>query len=180
VPRITDHERRRARRAAPPFTYPEVGASAGALPSGYRHLDVERRLGAGTDRFQIVVERLLSWEMHRRAGLLVDPARPRVLAGDVAVLSLLLGPWPIVAPVRVVDVVDEPRVRGFAYGTLPGHPETGEERFLIHHDADDTVRATIRAFSRPARWFSRLGGPLARHVQDRTTDRYLDALAVEQ
>ena len=64
--------------------------------------------------------------MHRRAGLLVDPARPRVLAGDVAVLSLLLGPWPIVAPVRVVDVVDEPRVRGFAYGTLPGHPETGQ------------------------------------------------------
>jgi uncharacterized protein (UPF0548 family) len=77
----------------------------------------------------------------------------------------------------VVAVDDRPRVQGFAYGTLSRHPASGEERFLIHHDADDTVRATIRAFSRPGRWYTKLGAPLARHVQDRTTNRYLDALA---
>lgn len=166
-------------QAGPPFSYPDVGASAGALPPGYRHLSVERHLGTGPDRFETAVERLMTWDMHRRAGLRVDGAGPRVTAGGEAVVSLLLGPWSIAAPVRVVDVVDEPNVRGFAYGTLAGHPESGEERFLVHRDADDTVRATIRAFSRPARWFSRLGGPLARHLQDRTTDSYLDALAAD-
>jgi uncharacterized protein (UPF0548 family) len=85
--------------------------------------------------------------------------------------------WPVGAPVCVVDVVTAPARQGFAYETLPGHPECGEERFLLNHDPDDTARATIHAFSRPARWFTRLGAPVARHVQDKTTSRYLDALA---
>ena len=82
----------------------------------------------------------MTWDMHRRAGLLVDHTPPIVTAGQVAVISiLLLGQLPIGAPVRVVAVIDEPTVHGFAYGTLPGHPESGEERFLIHHDTDDTA-----------------------------------------
>jgi uncharacterized protein (UPF0548 family) len=97
----------------------------------------------------------------------------------VAVLGIMFGPWRIDAPVRVVEVIAEPTVQGFAYGTLAGHPESGEERFLIHHDPDDTVRATIRAFSRPNRWFTRLGRPLARQVQNDFTRRYLDALAAK-
>ena len=179
-PDDTPGGRESARLAALPFSYPEVGASAGNLPPGYRHIIVERRLGAGFDRFETAVERLLTWDMHRRAGLLVDFASFRVTAGQVAVISILVGQLPIGAPIRVVDVVDQPIVRGFAYGTLPGHPEAGEERFLIHHDPDDTVRATIRAFSRPARWYTKLGAPLARRIQDKTTNRYLDALAAGQ
>jgi uncharacterized protein (UPF0548 family) len=35
------------------------------------------------------------------------------------------------APCRVVYVIDEPDIRGFAYGTPPGHPESGEERFAV-------------------------------------------------
>lgn len=180
MPRITDAEISRARLEALPFSYREVGSSAGVLPAGYRHLEVERRLGAGAERFEIAVQRLMTWDMHRRAGLLVDLARPTVTTGGVALLSMLFGPVTIAAPVRVVEAVAERRVRGFAYGTLPGHPESGEERFLIHHDPDDTVRATIRAFSRPARWFTRLGGPVARRVQDRTTDSYLAGLAAHR
>ena len=34
---------------------------------------------------------------------------------------------PVRAPCRVVYVVDEPDRRGFAYGTLPGHPEIDGE-----------------------------------------------------
>lgn len=176
-PDATRGGRELARLAALPFSYPEVGASAGDLPPGYRHITVERRLGTGLDRFQTAADRVMTWDMHRRAGLLVDLTAPSVTAGQVAVVSILLGSVPIGAPVRVVDVVTEPTVRGFAYGTLHGHPESGEERFLVHHDADDTVRATIRAFSRPARWYTKLGAPLARRIQDRTTNRYLDALA---
>jgi uncharacterized protein (UPF0548 family) len=40
----------------------------------------------------------------------------------------------------------------------------------------DIIRLDIVAFSRPARWYSRLGAPVSRLVQDRITLRYLAAL----
>ncbi|MDB5817528.1 MAG: hypothetical protein JWQ11_1168 [Rhizobacter sp.] len=97
------------------------------------------------------------------------------LGADVEV-GLRLGPLSFKAPCRVVRMVDEPGARGFAYGTLPGHPECGEEAFVVRMGDDDLVRMEITAFSKPARWFSRLGSPVARRVQARITTRYLSAL----
>ncbi len=162
--------------AARQLTYPEVGATAGVMPSGYRTLDVTQPIGRGQEWFETAAQRVLSWDMHRRAGLLVHTDQPHVAAHADAVLELRLGPWWMRAPVRVVTVVREPTTQGFAYGTLPGHPECGEERFLVHIDADQLVTAQIRAFSRPGRWFTRLGRPIARRVQNAITQRYLDAL----
>ena len=168
--------RERARLAALPFSYPEVGATAGRLPAGYHTMIVEQQVGTGRSWFDEAVHRLMSWDMHRRAGLLVDFADHDVTLNGVAVLGVRLGPWRLRAPVRVLDVIDTPSTAGFAYGTLPGHAECGEERFLVHLDPDGSVRAEIRAFSRPGRWFTRLGGPVARRVQTGTTRRYLKAL----
>ena len=57
---------------------------------------------------------------------------------------------------------------GFAYGTLPGHAESGEERFLVEWDrADDAVWYDILAFSRPRHPLARLGYPLTRRTQRR-------------
>ncbi|WKX01804.1 DUF1990 domain-containing protein (plasmid) [Rhodococcus aetherivorans] len=69
-----------------------------------------------------------------------------------------------------------PRRPGFAYGTLDGHPEQGEELFCLEWRDDDTVLLVIVAFSRPAVWWSRTVAPLARWVQHRLTDQYLHAL----
>ncbi|MCW2761725.1 MAG: hypothetical protein JWR85_1926 [Marmoricola sp.] len=80
------------------------------------------------------------------------------------------------APVRVVYRVDEERRKGFAYGTLPGHPESGEEAFVVELREDEQVTLTISAFSRPASRLARLGGPLTRIIQRWVTDRYLRAL----
>jgi uncharacterized protein (UPF0548 family) len=84
---------------------------------------------------------------------------------------------PVVAPCRVVYVVDEPDRRGFAYGTLPGHAVSGEELFLVRY-APDTgqVSAEVAAFSRHGTWWSRLGAPVTSLVQRVVTDRYLRAL----
>jgi uncharacterized protein (UPF0548 family) len=72
---------------------------------------------------------------------------------------------------RVVYVVDEggPVQRfGFAYGTLPDHAESGEERFTVEwHEADDAVWYDILAFSRPQQLLARLGYPFARRLQKR-------------
>ena len=57
---------------------------------------------------------------------------------------------------------------GFAYGTLPGHVESGEERFLIEWDREtDKVWYDILAFSRPNHFLTRLGYPLVRRTQKR-------------
>jgi len=67
--------------------------------------------------------------------------------------------------------------RGFAYGTLQGHPESGEEYFGVLYDpTTGAVYVEIVAFSRPGRWWSRAAAPLADRVQRLITGRYLRAL----
>lgn len=72
---------------------------------------------------------------------------------------------------RILYVLDEsgPITKfGFAYGTLPGHVESGEERFLIKWDrADNSVWYDIFAFSRPNHFLARLGYPFVRRLQKR-------------
>ena len=72
---------------------------------------------------------------------------------------------------RIVYVVDEPgpiRTFGFAYGTLPGHVEKGEERFLIEWDkTTNAVSYDIRAFSPANRLLIRLGYPAVRRAEKR-------------
>jgi uncharacterized protein (UPF0548 family) len=157
------------------LTYAEVGATSGTLPAGYHHLDVSRVVGQGRDWFDVAAARVLTWEVQRRAGLSVDAPR-EVALGVRAVLRMRVGPVPVRAPVEVVVVTAEPDRVGFAYGTLEGHPERGEERFEVVLRADGAVEARIRAFSRPGRWFTRLAGPVGRRLQRATTTRYLDAL----
>jgi uncharacterized protein (UPF0548 family) len=161
--------------AAASLTYREVGATSGHLPPGYRHVTRRAHLGDGRAAFDQCSAAVLSWDMHRRAGLSVHASHPTAQEG--AVVALVLGGSRIglVLPCRVVYVVAEPGRRGFAYGTLPGHPEQGEESFMVSHEPDGSVVLRISAFSRPGNALSRLAGPLARWVQDRMTNRYVDA-----
>jgi uncharacterized protein (UPF0548 family) len=157
------------------FTYPEVGATAAELPAGYQHLRASRDVGSGRELFEQCAETVMTWGVQRGAGLSVVPGE-RVREGAVNRIGLRLGPVRTWAPCRVVYVLDEADRKGFAYGTLPGHPERGEESFVVSIDDDELVTFTVTAFSRPARWFARLGGPVTRLVQRRVTWRYLDAV----
>jgi uncharacterized protein (UPF0548 family) len=158
------------------LTYVERGSTQGDLPEGYRHLRRQASLGTGTARFEDAARVLFRWDMHRRAGVRVRPSSWSVAEGVVAVQRLGVGKAAVEAPVRVVYVVDEPRRQGFAYGTLPGHPESGEEAFVIELQDDDSVVFTITAFSRPAWLLMRLTDPIARTVQRWVTNRYLRSL----
>jgi uncharacterized protein (UPF0548 family) len=86
------------------------------------------------------------------------------------------GPLRLTIPCRVVYTVDEVNCRGFAYGTLPGHPERGEEAFMVTVRDTGDVRFGIRAFSRPASLLARAGGPISRMTQAYVTDRYVSAI----
>lgn len=159
------------------LSYAEVGATAGKqLPAGYHHQHVVARVGTGRAAFEAAAETLLTWGMHEGAGLSARVSDRRVRAGSVAVLRLGLGRLALRVPVRVLEVVEAERCRGFVYGTLPGHPERGEESFRVELADDDAVLVTVVAFSRGGRWFTVLGGPLALAGQGLITGRYVRAL----
>lgn len=82
----------------------------------------------------------------------------------------------LAAPCRIVGIIDEATQWGFAYRTLPGHPEQGEEAFIVSISTDDTVRLQIIAFSRPGDSLVRLSGPVGRGIQRGGTKGYLRAL----
>lgn len=157
------------------LTYPDVGATLADLPRGYRTLTRRRVIGRGRERFEEAARTILDWDLHRRAGLGVHASSPSVVEGAVAVLRVGWGPFGMDAPVRVVHVIDEPSRQGFAYGTLPGHPESGEESFVVEMDESGDVVVAITAFSRHATLPARLGGPVTTFVQSRITERYLRA-----
>ena len=155
-----------------PLTYTEVGATAGAMPAGYHHLRKSSVIGSGRKRFDEAAAQGMRWGMLRGAGLRVTATAEVAEVGA----ELLVHLGPLVAPCRVVYVVDEPDRSGFAYGTLPGHPESGEELFMVRYEPNGDVIAEVTAFSRHATWWSRLGAPLTSLVQRLVTDRYLRAL----
>ncbi|ETA71065.1 DUF1990 family protein [Actinospica robiniae] len=140
------------------FSYPEVGATrdGGPLPAGYKHVKYRAQVGRGRDAFEQASSMVLEWRMHAALHLRPRPERPRAEPGSRVQLAL----GPIRAQCAVVWALDEPRRRGFAYGTLPGHPECGEEAFLIEWDDHDDVWLTITVFSTGAAWYTRAIGPL--------------------
>ena len=100
-----------------------------------------------------------------------------IVPGDTALLGVPFGPFRIGAPARVVYVVNEPDRRGFAYGTIAGHPESGEESFIVERAADGSVWLEIRAFSRPSNAFWWMVYPVLRMSQAYYTHRYFRVLA---
>jgi uncharacterized protein (UPF0548 family) len=97
--------------------------------------------------------------------------------GTLVLLGISAGPVRISAPCRVVYVVNDPGRRGFAYGALPGRPESGEEAFAVERHDEDTATFTVTAFFRPATLLAKTAGPVGRVIQRRSTVRYLRALA---
>jgi uncharacterized protein (UPF0548 family) len=157
-------------------TYDEVGATRGAMPGGYRHDEHVVALGQGPAVFDRAVEGLRRWEAHRGAGMTLRPEAPDLREGATMVQALALPLVSVVAACRIVYVVDEPAQFGFAYGTLPIHPEQGEEAFIVRLNSDGTVTFVITVFSRRRHPLVRLGGPVSRRIQLATTHRYLDGL----
>ncbi|HEV8058907.1 MAG TPA: DUF1990 domain-containing protein [Gemmataceae bacterium] len=153
------------------FTYRGVGATAEVPPPGYV-LDHKRvELGMGEHVFAAARAALESWGHFQLGWVHAWPRDTLIQPGEVvAVIAHVMGIWWLNAA-RIVHVVDEvgPMRRfGFAYGTLPGHVESGEERFSIEWDqARDTVCYDILAFSKPRHILAKLGYPMVRRLQRR-------------
>lgn len=153
------------------LTYSAVGQTFGVPPQNYVVDHTRVKLGAGPSTFETAKAALRNWDQFRLAWLEAAPPQTPIEKGrTVAIVARSTGLWWLNA-CKIVAVVDESAAIsrfGFAYGTLPHHAGTGEERFLIEWDhADDSVWFDILAFSRPRHILARIAYPFVRMTQKR-------------
>lgn len=154
-----------------PFSYREVGANRGEAPRGYVVDRYRVKLGEGEDVYDRAKDALRSWRQFDLGWVSLHPSGAPIKVGTtVAVLASHAGLWSLNSA-RIVYLVEEGgdvERFGFAYGTLPGHAERGEERFLVEHDlGSGAVFYDVFAFSRPNHLLAWLGYPFARLLQRR-------------
>jgi len=114
-------------------------------------------LGRGAEVFRRAAESLMTFRMHRAIPVKITSPAARAVEGEAVTVTMA---GFVKAPCRVIWTRDEERAAGWAYGTLKGHPEVGEESFMVEHRDDDSVWFVVRAFSRAGNRVARLGSPL--------------------
>lgn len=157
------------------ITYAEIGGSiTGDHPDGYHWHSSELIAEADWDAACMAIR---EWAGHCSVGALLSPPRPPLVEGTTMAFGVrVLGVW-ATGTCRIVRVIDEPGRFGFSYGTLPHHPEEGEETFSVGDNRDGTVTFRVAAFSKPAGIVTRLIGPVGRIIQRTMTKRYLRGFA---
>ena len=161
-----------------PFTYPEVGATrTGELPAGVHVARRRAVVGRGDDAYERAVAALFDWAPQRHAGLRVRASGSAGTPGAVVLMTAGLPPLGLRFPCRVVWSRTEGDRRGYAYGTLPGHPESGEESFVVSRAGDDgqDVVFEMVAFSRLTGLAARVP-PVVRALQSIALRRYTGAV----
>lgn len=144
---------------------------------GYRRWEKSVLLGAGEVVWRWATAEVLRWGVKTRSGFSVTPGGPATRGSRPVIMAHAFG-LSVPEPVEVIDVVQTPERVGFAYRTLPGHPVSGEEAFIVHRDGD-AVRLTIRSLTKPGsalHW--RLAYPGLLVAQNVARRRYLRALRV--
>jgi uncharacterized protein (UPF0548 family) len=135
------------------------------------------RLGSGQATFETARTALQSWVTHQSSWLRTFPGLPQQAGQTVLVVLKLPGTaLGLVFGCKVVEMIDSERHFGFAYGSLPGHPERGEELFLVEWHVDDRVTFTLKAKSDPANLLYRLGRPFGELMRSLGSRQYLKAM----
>jgi uncharacterized protein (UPF0548 family) len=141
----------------------------------FRRSEVSAVIGSGDAVWERVARDVLRWRVKTASGFALN-STDSVSRGTRAIVTARVLIVTIVEPVEVVAVVHEPDWVGFAYRTLPGHPVSGEEAFIVHRQGEK-VLLTVRSLTRAAPqqpW--RLLYPVLRIAQQIVRRRYLRAL----
>ena len=164
-----------ARQAALDLSYSPSGFTNAPAPAGWAVDHNRVCLGRGRAVFERSKAALRSWTMFDLGWVRLRPVGvPLEVGRQVCVMARSLGVVAVNA-CRIVQTFDEvsapggpPHRFGFTYGTLPGHVERGEERFVVTWDpTSDEVWYDILAYSQPQHLLARLGKPWVRRQQAR-------------
>lgn len=147
------------------FSYTALKGTQNLKVEGFDNDHQSILIGQGEAVWNKAKKALLNWQQFPPAWTRVYKDNTLIQEGNtVAVLFLLFGTWWINAT-RIVYTFDENDRFGFAYGTLHGHVESGEECFWIDRDTAGNIYYHIKAFSKPAFWGAKIGYPVARMYQ---------------
>jgi uncharacterized protein (UPF0548 family) len=166
--------------ASAPFTQPAVGLTREDLetaPEGFVLDAYGTEVGKGEPVFRRACQLIADFGNYPPSFTRVIALGDRLEPGRVfGTLARHLG-FASLHPCRVVYTIDEPGRMGYGLGTLPGHVEAGEERFLVSLD-DETgvVRYDVLAYSRPVGLLARLGAPVIRGFQKRFQRETLETM----
>lgn len=153
-----------------PFSYAEIGASKNSIPPGYPINHHRIGLGSGAQTFARAKQAIERWTMYQLDWTRLYPAKIPIKIGESVCVVVNHGfSWSL-NPCRIVYVIEESGAEiekyGFAFGTLPGHSETGEERFTVEWNrADDSVAYELLSFARARHIFARIGFPFVKIFQ---------------
>jgi uncharacterized protein (UPF0548 family) len=172
-PTAAQLEARVTEAARAELSYDHVGSTLGSDESSGRPPHrVIIDLGAG-EAFDRGRDGLRRWVCHRGIGATVHPPDAPLEIGSTLIVVLPVGPMSVLVPNRVVAVVDVSDRFGFAYGTLDGHQERGEESFVVERAADGRVSATVTVDAVPATWAARAVSPIVTWFSHQAARRYL-------
>ncbi|KXO98532.1 DUF1990 family protein [Tsukamurella pseudospumae] len=147
-------------------------------PSGYRRAEIVTTIGHGDEAFRRAAHNVLRWAVKTRSGFAVSTSEP-VTPGQRLTVTVTVAGVTVREPVEVVEVARTADRAGFSYRTLPGHPVSGEEAFIVHRAGDD-VLLTIRSLTRPApSGFWRIAFPALLVAQRKARRRYTRALRAD-
>jgi uncharacterized protein (UPF0548 family) len=151
------------------FSYPFVAATKpdkNMSPPGFTKDHNRIQLGTGEVTFRKAVEAIKTWKAYALGWTKIYPNSQPEQGQTFCVAVNHFGFYSL-SSLRIVYVIDEPRRFAFAIGTLPGHVEKGEERFMVEWLSDDSVHYDLLAFSKPQHALVYLGYPVARQLQKR-------------
>lgn len=152
-----------------PFSYKEVGATNSQVPEDYPINHHRVRLGSGADDFARAKFAVQTWTMYRLDWTRLYPLDAPIAVGEVVGCIVNHGFCWSVNPCRIIYVLEESGETekfGFAFGTLPGHSEEGEERFTVEwRHADDAVWFELLSFARPHDRLAKIGFPFVGFFQ---------------
>ena len=158
-------------------TYDDIGATLdGVRPQGFHHDRYETSLGHGSQTFQRAVNGLRTWEAHHVPGVRVFPKQQDIEIGATVVVTLGTPLLALVAPCRIVSVVDIRPDGALLTGRCQAILNRERKRSSSRSHRTRVVRFEIVAFSRPGDPLVRLSGPIGRGIQKSGTNGYLRAL----
>ncbi|MGO4533811.1 DUF1990 family protein [Leifsonia sp. 2MCAF36] len=125
-----------------------AAVSWGPSDPSYRRAEASAVIGHGRSAWERATRAVLHWGVKTASGFVVESETAVAEGERLTVTATVLG-LRVVEPVEVVAVVATDERVGFSYRTLPGHPVSGEEAFVVHR-RNDEVRLTVRSLTRAA------------------------------
>ena len=161
-----------------------LGVAGSGAPAGWLVDDVDAIVGMGNAAFDAATAAIRAWSHLELGWFRVHrPEQTPLEPGVVVAYSTRIARVWMTFACRIVSVIDDvdadgTRRFGYVYATIGNHAAKGEERVLVTlNPSTGEVHGSIRAVSRPARWYTWVGLPVARRAQRLFKPEALAALA---